>query len=60
MALFINGVNQAVTQNGTPVAGLQSSDLILARDYTQGYYGLLSNFYLVTNYLGLYNVCCDS
>jgi len=45
MALFINGVNQAVTQNGTPVAGLQSSDLILARDYTQGYYGLLSNFY---------------
>ena len=45
MALFINGVNQAVTQNGTPVAGLQSSDLILARDYTQGYYGLLTNFY---------------
>ena len=45
MALFINGANQAVTQNGTPVAGLQSSDLILARDYTQGYYGLLSNFY---------------
>jgi len=45
MALFINGVNQAVTQNGTPVAGLQSSDLILARDYTQGYYGLLSNYY---------------
>ena len=45
MSLFINGENQAVTQNGTPVAGLQSSDLILARDYTQGYYGLLSNFY---------------
>ena len=45
MPLFINGVSQEVTQSGVPVAGLGTSDLILARDYTQGYYGLLSNFY---------------
>ena len=45
MALYINGVNQAVTQNGVPVAGLQTGDLVLARDYIQGYYGLLTNFY---------------
>lgn len=45
MALYINGVNQAVTQNGIPVAGLQTGDLVLARDYVQGYYGLLTNFY---------------
>lgn len=45
MTLYINGENQAVTQSGVPFSGLQSSDLILARDYTQGYYGLLTNFY---------------
>ena len=47
MPLYINGINQAVTQNGVPVAGLQTSDLVLARDYIQGYYGLLTNFYFV-------------
>ena len=45
MSLWINGQNQSVTQNGIPVAGIQTNDLVLARDYTQGYYGLLSNFY---------------
>ena len=47
MSLYINGINQSVTQNGIPVAGIQTSDLVLARDYTQGYYGMLTNFYFV-------------